>query len=131
MGSRSLDALVAEKIFGCRTDWDCGYCVDGIEHEVHGDKRPWCRCETTKHYSNSEGLDTMFYSTDIAAAWAVVEEMQRCGFDVDITYTQKWRVSFWRGDIERAITKRSAVSEAICVAALAAIGVDAGKESGM
>lgn len=127
MSERKIDALVAEKVFGCRTDWDCGFCVDGIDHEIHGDKRPWCNCEKEKHYSNSEGLDTLFYSSDISAAWAVVEKMRESEFSIfgiSIDGTDEYSCGFGKTWPCQSEGFSKSAPMAICLAALKAVGVE-------
>lgn len=136
MTDRELDVLVAEKIFGCRTEWDCGFCVDGLDHEEHGDRRPWCNCEKAKHYSDSEGLDILPYSTDLAsamiAASKVCEPLERVHLHIvwrDGKYAcatfKKHPVGFG-GYQELAYheDENGNVARAICLAALKAVGVE-------
>ncbi len=63
---RELDALIYEKIFGKRRPQE-GEKWDGMTHffnYMHGDWRAW------------DGTPIPHFSTDIAAAWQVVEKLQ-------------------------------------------------------
>lgn len=81
---RELDALVAEKVMGWKHDRDAEFrhLCDGKFHT-----KCWA-CGSLGHgncYGNGSGAIqipcdcTPYYSTDIAAAWQVVEEMMKRG----------------------------------------------------
>lgn len=103
--SRELDALIAEKVFGAPAPRDAnafteaGYWTAEDKQFVH------CR----------------HYSTDIAAAWEVVEKLK--GQSCVLKYredTQGWECSFIVGG-KRYTSMRSIITHAICVAALRAV----------
>lgn len=98
MHNRELDALVAEKVMGVQT----------TQHEGRLILFPG-------------SMDIPHYSTDIAAAWEVVEKLG--GESVVLTYgedTGWWECSFLIGGIRSTGMSKSA-PEAICAAALEAV----------
>lgn len=125
---RELDALVAEKVLKFEIEWRC--CED--EHHEMG-YRP------RKVVYSTDGLPLYGeilpgYSTDIAAAWQLMESRQMVGQTIgylaetpsehftDITedgWARKWMCTS-RGEPIYAAT----APHAICLAALKAVGVD-------
>ena len=110
--SRRLDALVAEKVFGCNSEF--------------GGTGAWCRCENGPH-SKTLGLTLPYYSTSIEAAWEVVEKIgpirtSSCTHDCfSLTHWPgEWEAEW--GDIG-AYSKHSA-PHAICLAALRSTGYE-------
>lgn len=108
---RELDALVAEKVMG----------LTSSEVEIH--RQFW--------------LDGCFsnlphYSTDIAAAWEVVEKLtskKQPHFQLSLcdSYTEnpKWCAEFdLDRPFKRVIAKAETAPHAICLAALKAVGVE-------
>lgn len=65
------------------------------------------------------------YSTNIAAAWKVVEALKDFPFSLNREPDSETEVIFWDADecLERARATCLATPEAICLAALAAFGV--------
>jgi len=69
---RELDALVAEKVMGCRVTW--------LVYKGTGEKYPHCGCTDYNggpHSNDPGGVwdnELAYYSTDISAAWEVVEK---------------------------------------------------------
>lgn len=120
--SRELDALVAEKVMGCKVTvldsesglFDCG--CGAWEHQGsyfdEGDEEEWSSLAR--------------YSTDIAAAWKVVAAMQAKNWAWIIDNMQDYLGS-WQAHFEyetSVVTAESEnVCEAICLAALKAVGV--------
>lgn len=121
---RELDALVVEKVFGCdvRTSGEVSFCgCAGSPHGkpvVYGALAP-LRC----------------YSTDIAAAWEVVERFR----DVGISVMQpgerprgnpdrKW-VIYIGYDDEQVEETADTAPHAICLAALKAVGASETSEA--
>jgi hypothetical protein len=106
---RELDALVAEKVMGWKVRPD-RYPVDA---------------------TGQSQFRVPEYSTDIAAAWRVVEQMRQVGWFVQIhDHTTSWEVALGRpewvtSDLYQARVMPSASSvtapHAICLAALAAL----------
>ena len=63
------------------------------------------------------------YSTDIAAAWLVVERLKAKGYDIEIGYDSvdcSWVASFMKGEKWGIVTVETA-PHAICLAALEAL----------
>lgn len=114
---RELDALVAEKIMGYDVKW-----------------LPTALSDSQPHYANSdEGSGWLYcrhYSTDIAAAWLVVERMQCIddrGWWPQVTWLQDFDgVNKWQASMHAPPRVWSAMADtaplAICLAALAALG---------
>lgn len=113
---RELDTLIAEKAMGLEIvhrSWPCGYAPDCgtyeaalYEHRQSGLSRLW----PDVIYKTSEPLDEWrhqlglwcepvpHYSTDIAAAWTVVERLEAMGWVVRVSQYQlnptKWNCRF-------------------------------------
>lgn len=130
---RELDALVAERVMGYQ--W---WHREGLRnHLLSPDAAQWAgsldmkpgAAETDKAFYNGAPP----YSTDIAAAWEVIERMTAQGWHYEIggpaASTPHW-ARFGRGDYdphndewdEQHIGMGSAAPHAICLAALRAIG---------
>lgn len=128
---RELDALVAEKVMGCRVQHWSGYNSPGTYR---------CGCGVVCAYPHGvkdrEGQldgDLAYYSTDIAAAWEVVEKLRERGLHLDINNRQAcdgvddmggaWWAEFASADYAvggQAFADTAPL--AICRAALAAVG---------
>lgn len=88
---RELDALIAEKVMGCKlakredllkTD------INQTEYEFIRKHKPefWCDCVDKTHEQTDDygiGYWLKQYSTDIKAAWEVVEKMKELAIAVD------------------------------------------------
>jgi hypothetical protein len=106
-----LDALVAEKMLGCAVGYSNG--------------RPVCRCAGTWAHGQC-GHWLKKYSSDMAAAWQVVEHMVAGGFQVKVaTYTlesslpeYRWECIVAHGAEPVAHVTAATAAEAICLAAL-------------
>lgn len=132
---RELDMLVAERIMGCKVlrATDTGLSQDEYER-----RRRWdggrCGCPGTPHNdSDDEGCYEWLreYSTDIAAAWTVIEKLKNENNYVEvisIVGDKRW-ICRWR--VNGAIYGAGAETapHAICLAALRAVGVDLSKPS--
>lgn len=103
MTDRELDAMVAEKVMG----WT-----------LHGVAPSGGRVLIAP--SGAMGIPN--YSTDISAAWQVVEKMRskRIHFEMGSTIPGDWTAYF---NNDRATDKSA--PRAICLAALKAVGVEA------
>ena len=123
---RALDAAVAERVMG----WLDGRVShpDKWAKTFDGRQRPWPIWvdEAGRHISE----DYFGPSTDIAAAWQVVEVMKAEGYVCDIGTSLpdsnnggKVSVFFWypRGERAHAISLADTAPEAICRAALQAL----------
>lgn len=151
---RALDALVAERVMGLRvvaTDWLCGYMPDGCgleasstlagdgfcnePHPVYAreggtwppakrDYAPWTH-ELFRDQLYADVIPVPFYSTDIAAAWAVVERVTSWGLYFKGTYEMVANETFAAAylDYQGAINDGYAptLAAAICLTALNAV----------
>lgn len=120
---RELDALVAEKVMGCKVLWQkatvsgpyCGCnCADGFEEGPHSDP-------------NRMDANLKSYSTDIAAAWEVVEKLAENGKLLELyagggPKGASWTATFFDGSSGNEYADTA--PHAICLAALKAVGVD-------
>lgn len=107
-----LDALIAEKVMGL---------------EPWPGQDPRCLTKTFKARFVPHGQDPKpcappEYSTDIAAAWEVVEHMKSKGFYLSLRFDTAWLASFEEngsvsGDADN-------VPEAICQAALCTLDIE-------
>jgi ABA sandwich protein len=127
--SRELDAEVAERVMGWRWDEDrCRVCGWPLSAEpIHGCTPDNCSMRPPPTRRADEVAP---YSTDIAAAWLVVEALRRRGIWL-YSLEQRWlgedmtRAIFeWR-DPERGLRHVQEMCAppplAICLAALAAV----------
>lgn len=113
---RELDALVAEKMMGYHE------YVDSNPKEVfrtQGDSvdHPCVKCRSFYGHTMKP------YSTSIAAAWEVVDEMKKRGYDIEIRSNvigRPWLVGFAGHPHVNPFTGETA-PHAICLAALAAV----------
>lgn len=120
---RELDALIAEKIFGCKVEYSSIYTEE-----------PCCCCKPDEIHSDffeETGLYGKFvkgYSTDIAAAWEAVEMFMGKGYHVCVH--KYFGNDYWTAQIDQnsldvtgvIASQASSAPHAICLAALKAIG---------
>lgn len=129
-----LDVLIAEKVFGCKVirATEPGISQEEFENRrLTGDR---CGCHGGHHIDLDDGCGSCIkeYSTDIAAAWKVVEKMHSHPKPVLMLaapqqdyVNEKWRAEFcrkfWTTDLpyEWAVSAETAPL-AICLAAIAA-----------
>ena len=115
--NREIDKLVAKKVMGL--------IPNGVGGWSPHDNRTGVTIDTNWPLSP--------YTTDIAAAWQVVEKMRRDGWRVTIhslkfpaRETELWEV--WLHEelkfAARGAARGQSVAEAICLAALKAVGVE-------
>ena len=108
---RELDLLIAEKIMGLEI-------ADSLVDELE-DYYPTYKVTDDEDWSE---LPVPKYSTDIAAAWKVVEKMKNNHWPFYLAnYDNKWSCQFAK-DSSHAISDQ--VPHAICLAALKAKGVE-------
>lgn len=119
MSVRDRDALVMEKVFGWKqtsTSCRCGASIAWMKPRETG---AWEMAGCVCHHKPS-------VTTEIAAAWQVVMEMRSDVWDMVFEIDEHmWRCSFKRPfhrHIGKAVEKTA--PEAICLAALRAVGVD-------
>jgi hypothetical protein len=121
MSSRELDALIAEKVFGIDVKWEDKIPCDGEPYFTSDNER------VEGYYLN----ELKCYSTDIAAAWGVLEKVCE-GTDWSPQVGLKSCMLFggfvndWGPKPTKTIIIKETESapHAICLAALKAIGVD-------
>lgn len=121
--SRAIDAAVAAKVMGWK------FPVSADRGHPHGVQDHWKDCENNTIYLPDQ---LPYFSTDIAAAWQVVEKMKSFGWRVAIEdCVNRYRVNYsrgvtweWRNNIEHV-----SVPLAICLAALRALNVELPKEN--
>jgi hypothetical protein len=119
---REMDALIAEKVMGAK--WlpiPPGY--EALYHP-RGDGRAWAARYIETHEGGTEDACPHF-STDIAAAWLVVENMvARCWkLDVQNRFAPTWgcHVHFAAPNYSKVFETADSAPLAICRAALVAI----------
>jgi hypothetical protein len=120
MTDRELDALVAEKVMGCRIS----------DHPKEGRV---CGCpQPGPSHSEVNPCEFRRYSTNLAAAWMVVEKMRRDGWGFTLEarvgpYVRAQFGSHARDGAVGHIDKTDAFgnpARAICIDALQALGVE-------
>jgi hypothetical protein len=121
---RELDALVAEKVMGWSKRISADHSNSPIKQlRAFGIIYAWKDSE-----GNDRGLDVWHYSTDIAAAWQVVEKMKALEWRTEIAQTIqsgvdvtviKWEGGEFGGEFAEW---GETAPHAICLAALKAIG---------
>jgi len=126
---RELDALVAEKVMGCKV----------LRHKYPDGNREWlsCGCDVSQqgyhpHDLNDDGpaSDMLnWYSTDIAAAWQVVERLISMGFYPGLIWgldmnSNKTVCRFYSNYPHTTWAQEESAPQAICIAALKAVGVN-------
>lgn len=128
IAGRELDALVAERVMG----WTLTTPVDPACDFAVGTKRDGT--DARRNFGRGpDGKEVSFplYSTDIAAAWQVVEKLRADGYEVQVAAEPDPRVSAYHCEIARLSDSGSTVEFddtaplAICRAALAAVEVSA------
>lgn len=98
---RELDALIAEEVMGWRI------FPDGPNGEMHTIDANQCECHE---------YDIPHYSTDIAAAWKVVEKLSQIG-SVFKDENPFWGCALASGEIIQGVS----APHAICLASLKAV----------
>lgn len=120
-----LDALVAEKVMGCQPR----------RIDYHGREQIICPCPITSEYRHPHGGfkydepddELLRYSTDIAAAWEVVEKcvpyvkVDARGLSTEAGHF-RWVCQIWNGSSKEILGLAQTAPLAICRAALKAVG---------
>ena len=94
--------------------------IKELMHHIRDDsERPRCKiCSVWKDWYKPAGCEDKKYSTDISAAWQVVEKLKDYYPEIEFNqYTKKWEVTFLVGETASADT----APEAICKSALIAV----------
>lgn len=104
---RELDALIAEKIFGLI-----------LKDRFTGEEKPITSGMALRHMEKWHNIP--YYSTDIAAAWTVVEKIKSKDraifFELVNSVNYKWECQIGGGNAEA-----DTAPHAICLAALKAV----------
>lgn len=117
LAGRELDALIAEKVMGHIIS------EDRVFAQTYGFTDP--RVETSQDRMLRRVLAN--YSTDISAAWGVVEKI---GLNIilesesNIESNEAWCCNFWNYSTDRIRARGQSAPHAICLAALEAVGVE-------
>ena len=93
--------------------------IKELMHHIWDDsERPRCKiCGVWKDWPKPTGCEYKPYSTDISAAWQVVEKLRDYYPEIEFNqFSKKWEVTFLVGETALADT----APEAICRAALLA-----------
>lgn len=113
MKDRELDALVAEKVMG----WELIGIAPSGGRVVHS-PRLWEK-------------ELPHYSSDIAAAWQVVEKMEKDGWESGCETSKGIRRAWFAWDRRKRFSPKlpkfaeaEAIPRAICLAALKAVGAE-------
>lgn len=115
---RELDALVAEKVMGLPVKWATDpYREIGMPEKG---RQPYLKGVAGGVYY--DWADVPKYSTDIAAAWAVVERFTRLNYDVALHTTREGWTCAFRGALLADAAQAPTAAHAICLAALKAVG---------
>ena len=120
---REMDALIAEKVMG----WDTVHFVKFADGTIPFGASPDMQKEADDGgFICSTNKEVPEFSTDIAAAWLVVEKMGLFGGTgcslVGPLPGQKWHIHF--GKISSDSVIGDTAPHAICLAALKAVGVN-------
>jgi hypothetical protein len=123
---RELDALVAEKILGCKVGRHARLRTDAGEPDYI------CECDGYPH-QHPWIDDTRYlpdYSSDMSAAWEIIEKLKE-RFDGQFSFSGgEWTFLLGTldagGDLQNGAVYASSASapHAICLAALKALGID-------
>jgi hypothetical protein len=115
---RELDALVAERVFGAPYYWSDAGSEGGTP--LTGNIVPgFAEWQTV-----ASGREIPPFSTDIAAAWDVLEAMRAGGWGGELEYSPDgagFRIMFWRSGKTRDACLQETAPLAICRAALKAV----------
>lgn len=116
---REIDALVAKHVMGwppasCHAYWhDPDASLTG---EPKGRTLSW-----SEPTASGQELELPHYSTDISAAWEVVEWLRARDFIFEVSFrtsSDVWEVQIWEQDGDIEVTRVDTAPIAICLAAL-------------
>jgi len=117
---RELDALVAEKVFGAVVSWD-KYAGGNHPHSPSINTPECPSCGYDGHWDHDAVPN---YSTDISAAWQVVDRLTEVFADMELTVDKgMWECLFDTREIvpEHFLAGADTAPHAICLAALKAV----------
>ena len=145
---RELDALIAEKVMGLDVlGWASGVCYGGdgwyiqdAEPKTHPAFLEHCFCDIGDYGDSwpvALGHDVgclgvvRFYSTEIAAAWEVVEKLRGMGLNIRLhTWGEGWQFACgnvftdWVIPDDAYWSTAKTIPHAICLSALRALGAE-------
>lgn len=113
---RELDALVAEKVMGMHKELGTGR---GMMGERSGYFDAWIQSNGERYGRNAPP-----FSTDISVAWQVVEKMKKDGWYFSLNGVAYFRRKGGSGKGVGEQGDKCLTSHAICLAALAAKGIE-------
>lgn len=121
---RDLDAAVAVRIMG----WQRRTIETNTQQFVVV-PQDWTDFSGAHWWGHDIYEQVPHYSTDIAAAWLVVEEMRTDGWDMTLVQTaamrhEPWDCRLFIAEYKRAIGHGNTAPLAICRAALQAVGAE-------
>jgi|CXWL01.1.fsa_nt_gi hypothetical protein len=128
--NRPIDAMIAEHVMGTEKYWAIRWGGSGYGDFPTYDKAV---INALKIFGDRRGAiipywDEPCYSTDISAAWLVVEKLRERGWKIELFgRTDCWCVLFEQGPnhtLQTAIEDADTAPLAICLAALKAVGVE-------
>ncbi len=127
--NRELDKLVAEQVFGLKAK-------DGYERSDYGRDQLICgvRFNDCDYPADNYVSEIPYYSTDISAAWLVIEKMQKLNeWQLIMSWktnfitmgNSEYSIAFYRdGSLAVGESHHKSESRAICLAALTALDKD-------
>ena len=92
MTKREIDALIAQKVFGCSSRYERRQDRSGGWHDD-----AWCECpgwerglghmsgSNYDRYVTGDGIEVPYYSSDIGESWSIVEKLRDLGWFIDIS----------------------------------------------
>lgn len=122
---RDLDALIAEKAMG----WTKRVSADHTQSSIRAFRSFGVIYAWRDKNRREMGLDVPLYSTDIAAAWEVVEHLRSQGIAVTIStmgprVNTSAHITYADGRRSERLHWGNSGPHAICLAALEAVGVE-------
>lgn len=108
---RQLDALIAEHVMG--------WTKISLEKTISGEEKIYGKPP------DQQGMDLVIpeYSTDIAAAWEVVEKLRSMGKDIELRGHAPYEPDNWQVVVNDEFYTEGPAPLAICLAALKAKGI--------
>lgn len=119
MDLREVDALIARHVFGLDVQRDQYTSAPIWEPRVKSRDDPW------EYYLGKSNDKVARYTSDIAAAWRVVEHFPPLHFRLEQrgTVGTNWWARLYAADSERGHAEAPTAPLAICLAALRAKGI--------
>ena len=120
---RELDVLVAEKVMG----WRSGKCNGFVDEYYSGWRCQECGTTGQWGFQGEHEKEPSPYSTDIAAAWEVVEKIEGLKPHHDLLIIPSYPAVAWEEapvdfhDYGRDVIRGETIPHAICLAALRAV----------